>query len=176
MGRHRYQRPVGQTEIAVVAELLDARKDVIPASAIEPRRMPAELVENFIHFERREYRLDEHRRLDRSARHAEHVLCSDEDVVPQPRLQVAFELRQIEIRSGPARHKLLGIVEEVKGEIEDAAGDHLAVDLDVLFWQMPPAWTNKKRGGLVVELVGLSFRADVIDFAANGVAQIEMAL
>src|SRR6185295_9158545 len=101
--RHRDLRPVREAEVRVEAELLDAREDVIPAAAIEPRRMFAQLVEDLVHLESGEQRLDQHRRADRSARYAELVLRQHEDVVPQPRLEMALELRQIEIRAAAAR-------------------------------------------------------------------------
>ena len=101
--RHRDQRAVGEAEILVAAELLDAREDVVPAAAVEPGRVLAQLVEDLVHLEGGEHRLDQHRRLDRSRRDAELVLRHDEDVVPQPRLEVALELRQVEVRAAAAR-------------------------------------------------------------------------
>ena len=44
-------------------------------------------------------RLDQHRGLDGAARDAERVLRGDEHVVPQPRLEMALQLRQVEVRA-----------------------------------------------------------------------------
>ena len=49
--------------------------------------------------------------------------ASDEDVVPEPRLEVALHLGQIEVGAGAARQQLRGVVEEVEAEVEEAAGD-----------------------------------------------------
>ena len=58
--------------------------------------MLAQLVEDLVHLERGEDRLDQDGRLDRPLRHAEPLLRPDEDVVPEPRLEVRLELRQVE--------------------------------------------------------------------------------
>jgi hypothetical protein len=72
---------------------------------------------------------------------------------------VAFHLRQVEERAGAAGDLLLGVVEEDQGEVEDAAGDALAIDGDVLFVQVPAARTDLQGGDLVVELVFLAVRS-----------------
>jgi hypothetical protein len=53
-------------------------------------------VEDFVHLEGGEDRLDEDGRPDRAARDAERVLGVDEDVVPETGLGAALELRQVE--------------------------------------------------------------------------------
>ena len=63
--------------------------------------MLAQLVQDLVHLERGEDRLDEDRRPDRAARDPERDLAVDEDLVPQPRLVVALELGQVEIRAAP---------------------------------------------------------------------------
>ena len=107
---------------------------------------------------------------------AELVLRHHEDVVPQPRLEVAFELRQVEVRAAAARDQFLRVVEEVQPEVEDAAGHRLAVDLHVLLRQVPAARTHEQRGQLVLQRVGLALRRDEIDAAADRVAQVDVAL
>ena len=97
--RHRHLRAIGQHELVALAELLDDREDVVPASGVEPGRVLAELVEDLVHLERREDRLDEDGRLDRPARDPDPVLREAEDVVPEPRLEVALELREVEVRA-----------------------------------------------------------------------------
>ena len=61
--------------------------------------MLAQLVEDLVHLERGEERLDEHGGLDRAVRQAERVLREGEDVVPEPRLEVALQLGQVEVRA-----------------------------------------------------------------------------
>ena len=62
---------VGQHEVRPRAELLDEAEDVVPAPAVQSRGVIAQLVEDLVHLERREDRLDEHRGADRSVRNAE---------------------------------------------------------------------------------------------------------
>src|SRR5438067_2522888 len=117
MRRHGNQRAIRETELAMVPELLDARKDIVPPPAVESRRMLTHLVQDLVHLERGKNGLDQHRRLDRAARDAEPVLRHDEDVVPQPRLEMAFELGQIKIGRGASREELFGVVEKIYREI-----------------------------------------------------------
>src|SRR5262249_13199005 len=113
--RHRDQPAIGEYEVAA-AQLLDAAEDVIPAPAVEPGRVVAKLVEDLIHFERGGQRLDQYRRLDGAARQVHAALGLVEDVIPQARFEVAFDLRQVEIRSAAVRNQLFGLVEEGKPE------------------------------------------------------------
>ncbi len=64
--------------------------------------MVAQLVEDLLHLERREDRLDQDGRADRALRHADGVLGVAEDVVPEARLEVALELRQVVVRAAAA--------------------------------------------------------------------------
>jgi hypothetical protein len=59
----------------------------------------AELIEDLVHLERERDDLHEDRRLDRAARDVELVLRPLEDLVPEPRLAMALELRQVEVRT-----------------------------------------------------------------------------
>ncbi len=71
--------------------------------------MLAELVEDLVHLERGQDRLDEHRRLDRAARDPERVLGGAEDVVPEARLEVALELGQVEVGPEAALEELAAV-------------------------------------------------------------------
>ena len=51
-----------------------------------------------------------------------------------------------------------------------------AVDQKVLFHQVPAARTHHQRGGLFAQLVVLAFGAGIGDGAADGVAQVDLAL
>src|SRR5919106_819836 len=50
---------------SAVGELLDDREDVVPAAGVEPRGVLAELVQDLVHLEGREDRLDQDGRLYR---------------------------------------------------------------------------------------------------------------
>ena len=117
---------IGQDELGPVAELLDHAEDVVPAAGVQPGRVLAQLVEDLVHLERGEDRLDQHRRLDRPARHAEPVLREAEDVVPEARLEVRLELREVEV--APVARV---VAEEVDAEVEQRAGHRPAVDREV---------------------------------------------
>src|SRR5437899_10885371 len=101
MAIHRDASAVGKDELGPAAEFLDGAEDVVPAAAVESRGVIAQLVEDLVHLERGGNRLDEHGRADGAAGQAERVLRRDEHVVPQPRLEMALELREIEVRAAP---------------------------------------------------------------------------
>src|SRR5437763_7954359 len=89
---------------------------------------------------------------------------------------MALHLGQIEVRATAAGDELLGVVKKVEREVEDAARDRRAVDLDGLLRQVPAARPHEERGELRVQLVFLDLRRDVVDLAPDRVAQIEVAL
>ena len=105
--------------------------------------MLAELVENLLHLERREDRLDEDGRLDRAARNPDAILGEAEDVVPEPRLEVILELREVEVRPRSAREQPLGVAGEVHAEVEQSGRDVLTVDDDMALLQVPAARTHE---------------------------------
>ena len=72
--RHRHVDAVGEHELLAVAELLDHAEDVVPAAGVEARRVLAQLVEDLVHLERGEDRLDQDGRADRAAAEPELVL------------------------------------------------------------------------------------------------------
>ncbi len=78
----------GDGDGRVRAELLDGAEQVVPAAGVEARGMLAQLVQDLVHLERGEDRLDQDGRPDRAARDPERRLGVDEDVVPEPRLVV----------------------------------------------------------------------------------------
>src|SRR5881409_1158607 len=115
--------------------------------------MLAQLVEDLVHLEGRQDRLDQDRRPDAAAGHPQGLLGGEEDVVPQVRLQVRLELRQVEVRAGAPVEQLLGVVEEGEAEVEDAGGNRRPVDQQVCLLEMPAARPNEERGYLRIELV-----------------------
>ena len=66
---------VGEAEVLVGAEFLDAGKDVVPAADVEAGRVLAQLVQDLVHLERREHRLDERGGLDRALRDSQLALA-----------------------------------------------------------------------------------------------------
>ena len=103
-------------------------------------------------------------------------LRQHEHIVPEPRLQVAFHLGQIEIGAGAAVEQRLGVVEEVQAEVEEAGRDGLAIDEHMLFRQVPAARAHQQGGDLLVEAIVFAFRAVEVDGAADGVAQVDLSL
>ncbi len=65
--------------------------------------MVPELVEDFVHLERGQDGLDQHGGLDRALGQAQRLLGKEENVVPQPRLEMVLQLGQVEIGAGAAR-------------------------------------------------------------------------
>ena len=120
--------------------------------------MIAQLEEDLVHLEGGGQRLDQHGGADRALGQAEHALGGDEDIAPEPRLEMALHLRQIEIGPEPCGERRLGVVEDIEAEIEQRARHRLAVDLDMRLRQMPAARPDDQHGGLWPELVGLAGR------------------
>ena len=137
--------------------------------------MVAQLVEDLLHLERGEDRLDEDGRADRPLRQAERVLGEHERVVPEPRLEVALELRQVEVRPGPGLQLPLGRVEHVEAEVEETCGHRLAVDGDVLLAEVPAARADEQRRDLVVQPVLLLAGVER-DRPLDGIDQVRLAL
>jgi hypothetical protein len=99
----------------------------------------------------------------------------NEDLVPQPGLEVRLHLRQVEIRTGAAREQLLRVMEEEQCEIEQAAGDPLAVDRHVLLVEMPAARARDKHRGPVVQAVLLAVLLQR-NAAPHSVAQVDLPI
>src|SRR5262245_9837127 len=152
---HRHQGPIRKHELRPLAELLDHREDVVPAARVQPRGVLAELVQDLLHLEGGEDRLDEDGRLDRPARNPGPVLREAEDLVPEPRLEVALELREVEVGPSAALEQALDVPLEVDAEVEEARRDVLSVELDVTLLQMPAPGPHEEDGDLVLQLVAL---------------------
>ncbi len=112
--------------------------------------MIAQLAEDLVHLERGQDGLDQHRGPDGALRDAQRFLGHDEDVVPQPRLEMALQLGQVEVGAGAAVEQRAGVVEEVQAKVEQRGRDRLTIDQDVLLDQMPAARPHHQRGRLVV--------------------------
>src|SRR5713226_2690024 len=157
------------------AQLLDVAEDVIPAPAVEPGRMVAQLPQDLVRLEGGENRLDQHRRADRATRNPERILREDEDVVPQTRLEMDFELREIEEGSRAACGELGRSMEKGESEIEERRRNRLPVHGQVLLDQVPPAGPHDERRGLGLERVAFPLGTGVRDGAGDRVAHVLLA-
>ena len=104
------------------------------------------------------------------------ALGHHEDVVPEPGLEVALELGQVEVRAGSLGHQGPGVVEQVEAEVEERAGDRLAVHRDMGLAQVPAAGPDQERGGVLVQAVLLALGTRVTDHSADGVADVDLSL
>ena len=129
--------PVGEDEVGVLAELLDHAEDVIPASAVKSGAVIPQLKDDLVHLEGGQDGLDKNGTTDGASWHANLVLSKVEDVVPKTGLEVRLQLWKVEVWSMATLDELLGVVEEVKTEVEEGSGDRLAVNGEVLLLQVP---------------------------------------
>src|SRR5206468_12181873 len=129
---HRHAGAVGEDAIWALPELLDEAENVVPAPAVEAGGVVLQLVQNLVHLERGENRLDQDRSADRAARDAKLVLREVEDAIPEARLEVALELGQVEVGSRALRDQRRGVVKEEEPEIEEGCGNRAPVDRYVL--------------------------------------------
>ena len=146
---------VRQHERRQLTEALDEAEDVVPAAGVQARGVVAQLEQDLVHLEGRQDRLDEHGRPDAAAGDAGGGLGVDEDVVPEAGLEVALQLRQVEVRAGPAAQRLGGVVEEVEAGIEQAGRDRPAVHQQVALLEVPAARPHEEGRRPLVQAVGL---------------------
>src|SRR3546814_3400554 len=85
------------------------------------------------------------------------TLFRSEDVVPQPRLEMALELGQVEIWTAAAIDELLGVVEEVQAEVHQRGRHGLAVEQDVLLVEMPAAGRSEEHTSELQSLMRISY-------------------
>src|ERR1700730_2696152 len=102
----------------MIAEPFDEAENVIPAAAVEPGRVIAQLIQDLVHFERGENRFNEHSGADGAARHAQSILSEVEDIVPEPGFQMALQLRQVEVRTGTVLDGLFCVMKKEQSEVE----------------------------------------------------------
>ncbi len=138
---------VGQGEVRPVPEALYEAENIVPAAAVEAGHVVPELVEDLVHLEDRHDGLDQDGRLDGADRQTQVVLGMDEDVVPEPRLQMVLQLGQVVVGAGAAGDQRLGVVEEMQAEIRQSADYRLAVDADKVVRQMPAARAHDQTAG-----------------------------
>ena len=139
---HRDLGAIGQTEVAVDLELLDARENVIPAAGIQPCRVLAQLIQNFVHFKGRNDRLNQHGRLDTALGNTDRGLRRHEHIVPKSRLEMTLELGQVEVRPKPTSQQLFSVMKHVQRKIKQAARDALSIDGHMFLIEMPATRTH----------------------------------
>jgi len=136
----------------------------------------AQFVQDLFHLEGGEDGFDQHGGLDRALRNADVVLRHHEDVVPQAGFEVRLHLGQVEEGAGATGNLLLGVVKEDQAEVEDAAGDALAINQHVLLVEVPAARADLQRRDLVVELVFLAGFVLEREFAADCLGDVDLTL
>lgn len=175
--RHGHCAAIWQHKVGVLAELLDCREDVVPAPAVEARRVLAQLIDDLVHLKRGQDRLDQHRSADGAAGEANVVLGEVEGVVPEARLEVRLHLGEVEVRTKALLNCLARIVEEVQAKVEEGAGNRLAIDSDVLLVEVPAARAHdeSRQGAVGSQLVFFGALLEV-DLAAVGVVEVDLAV
>src|ERR1700733_4691940 len=112
---------IRKNHFRIRGEFLNEAKDVVPTSAIQSRRVLAQFVKNFVEFEGSQNGFNQYRGAYRAMRYAQGILRVDENIVPETRFQMTFDLWQIKIRTAAGRKKLLGIVKKIECEVEERA-------------------------------------------------------
>ena len=105
--------------LVVGGELFCDAEDVVPAAGVEARRVLAQFVEDLVHLEGGEDRLDEDRGLDGAPWDPEGVLGMAEHVIPEACLEVPLELRQVEVGAASPVEGLTRSVEEGESEVDE---------------------------------------------------------
>lgn len=174
-GGHGDLGPVGQLEVGAVAEGLDQAEEVVPAARVQSRAVLAQFVEDLLHLEGGGDRLDEDGGADGAAGDVEEFLGEEEHVVPQARLVPVLQLGQVEVRAVARVDLPLGAVEEVQAEVDEGRGQGSAVDLQVLFEEVPAARSDHDGRELLAEAVLLALRGGEVDAPFDGVEQGQLA-
>src|SRR5712692_1193011 len=104
-----------------MAELLDEAENVVPSPAVQARRMVAQFVKDLVHFEGSQNGLYQNGGPNGPVRNPQFLLAEDKHVVPEPGFQMAFHLRQIEIRTCAGLNLHSRVVEEEQAEVEQGA-------------------------------------------------------
>src|ERR1700676_4428362 len=173
MSGHGDAASIRQNHVRIIGEFLDIAENIVPASRVEARGVLSQLVEDFIHLESSQDRLDEDGGFDRSGLKTERLLRVYKHVIPQARFEVAFELRQIKIRPCSPSQLLLRVVPEEKPEIKQRPGHRLSVYQYMFLREMPAAGTHQHDRYHGIQLIGLAGRRiGIRDRATDGVAQV----
>ncbi len=174
---HDHLRAVGRDEVRVLGKGLDEAENIVPASAVEPGHMVAQLVDDLVHFERCRQGFDQHGCLDGTLRDPQVILRKDDDLVPQPGFKMVLHLRQVEIGAGALRDRGLGAVEHIEPEVEQGARHDLTADRCVALIEAPAARPDLQHGRCGTQAVRLAVRRIVIgQRACPAVLQVDLAV
>ena len=138
--------------------------------------MRAQLVKDLLHLESSEDRFDQNGRADRAPRNLQSVLCEVENVVPQARLEVALQLREVEVRTASLVEQAPRVAKEVHPEIEQAARHRLPVHLDVPLLEVPAPRPHQQGRDLLVEPVCLALRAGELQAPFDRVGEVGLTV
>ena len=138
--------------------------------------MIPELPENLVHLEGGRDRLDQDGGADRAAREAEPVLGQDEGVLPEPRLEVTLQLRQVEVGPAAALEEAATVVEDIKAEVEQAPGHGCAVDAAMALDEVPATGADEQGRADVVQAVDATVRIRVLDRPRDRIDQVDLTL
>ena len=105
------------------------------------------------------------------------ALGEGEDVGPQPRLEVALHLGQVEVRArSPSRAAAWALRNRYSPTSTKRARHRLAVDEHVLLEQVPAARAHEQRRDLVAQPVLAPVVAGELDRARDRVGEVDLAL
>ena len=138
--------------------------------------MITQLVEDLLHLEGRGERFDEYGRFCRAPIDSQSILGVVEDVVPQARLEVAFDLWQIEVGTAPSIEQTTRVVEEEEPEVKKSTRHLLPVNDQVLLLEVPPARTENQSGQVVSQPVFLALGTCELNRLVDRVYQIDVTL
>src|SRR5579885_1246855 len=176
MALHRDLGAVRQHPIGAMAELLDETEYVIPAAAVQTSGVVPQLKQNLVHFKSRRDRFNQYGGANRAAGNADIVLGEIEDVIPKPRFEMALHLGEIKIGSGPVLNEGGSVVKEIQAKIEQRGRYRLAARERVFLDKVPSARPHQQNRRFFRQPVVLAFRTCVLDHAADGVFQIQIAV
>src|SRR6202030_1865667 len=98
--------------------------------------MLLEFVKNLLRLKAREDCLNQHRRPDAPARNLQLILREVEDVIPQPRLEMALHFGQVKIRPAAAFQQLARVMKEEQSKIKQPARHRPPIHPKMFFTQM----------------------------------------
>src|SRR6266853_1958823 len=99
MSGHGDAAAIRENGVGIIGEFLDVTENIVPASGVQARGMFAQFIEDFIHLESSQNRLDQNSSLDCSGLQSQRLLRMEKHVIPEARLEVALQLGQIKIRT-----------------------------------------------------------------------------
>lgn len=137
--------------------------------------MITEFVEDLFHFKGRCNGLEKRRRSHRANGEAEILLCRRKYVVPECRLFVVLQFRNVVVGTGSFLFQGRVIVKQVDGKIENAPRRRYTIDKNVRFIQVPSPGTHKERRNLFMQGIHL-VSAGKGNGPGDRIAQVDLSL